>query len=603
MCRIDYLNAGMCEPGVKSVYAAYYPYGRLRIFEKFASGELQLTDRLKDIVDSCTLCGFCNLQCYFVMELTPEKVMAAMKRIMKERLENESLHCIDEDDILYDFRKIVGEQWASNDPAVRLAYSGYGFISQLVKMPEYIVLPKDTDETAEIVKAANKHNLPFLPVTSGTNISYLAIGKGVLIDMNRMKTLNIDEFNYCAEIGAGVLAFDLQKAAMAKGLRMAIGEGAAGVCANQVSTGVHSFFSYRHGMMADNYLEAELVNPKGDIIQTSSAEAPNIVHNPDFQLEPKIPFICTKLKIKLHQVDDDETVVCIPFSQLADALAVMKKLSKKHVGTGMGLLSIECLKSFLSLTQEDEENFQDIARDYLKIHYGLLMMLNQGDLKILKEMFPSLTVLSMETVQKIIKGIPAITGPESMYLIESIMDEQRPYDHLFNDMLDYFLEQIVLEPDEVSELMSVVDDKRLRKALVSLYHQPEFSDIEYWYNYRMFAPRMTRNYWFLPKLLYTAWNDFALIEDICMKYKEIGDNYDIENCLCYITPIDGGKRLFIEYDYYYDQHDAKMLRAVKKAFYLADREIDEMAKIRKGIYPVRHTLFRGLGQKDLYIYK
>lgn len=269
----------------------------------------------------------------------------------------------------------------------------------------------------------------------------------------------------------------------------------------------------------------------------------------------------------------------------------------------MGLVSIDCFKSFLSLTMEDKENLLDIAQEYLQMNYGILMMLNRDDLFTLNRILNNVTILSQDTIQKIILGIPAITGPESMFLIESIMDEPEPYAHLFGDMLDYFLEQITITPQEVTELMAPIEDKQLRKSLSELYFKPEFSDIQYWFNYRMLAPRMTRKQWFFPILLYATFENPDLINRICAKFKSYGEKFGIENALCYVTPIDKGKRVFLEYDYYYDQNDSEMLNRLKKMIFALNHETEKMERNEKGIYPVIHTNYRGLGQKDLFIYK
>ncbi len=603
MCKIDFLNTGKCTPGDKKIFAAYYPFGRLKIFEKFVNGEIPLTDTLKDIIDSCTFCGHCNIQCYFLMEMIPQKVMVAMKQVLKERLKHEKIIEIETDEVLENLRNIVGKGWATNDPAILAAYSSVGALSTLERIPSYVVAPETTEETAKIVKIANHYSLQFLPISTGSNMSMLAIDNGILIDLNRMKTLQIDRFNYCAEVGAGIRAFDLQKAAMEKGLRMSIGESSAGVCANQVTSGFHSLFSYRYGLMADLFIEAELVTNDGTIIHTSSIEAPNLINNSHFQFEPRIPYICTKLKLRLFEVELDETIIIIPFKEMKQSLSVMKKISKKTIGKAMGLTSVECLSSVLCLTIEDEENFLDIAKDYLKINYGLLIILNQYELDYLKKEYPDLTFLSHETLKKIILGIPAITGPESMFLVESVMDEERPYEILFGEMLDYFLQKIEMSPEEVSDLLSGVDDEILHKALCDLYFKPEFSDIQYWFNYRIISPRMNRKLHFFPNLLFTTFDDFELLEEIIQQYKKISKKYKIENHLCYIVPIDEGKRLSIEYDFFYDQNDSSMIGDLRKTAFVNAHMTDKMEKKEKGFYPGMQTYYKGFMNKDLFLYK
>lgn len=602
MCRIDYLNAGQCAAAEEHVYAAHHPHGRLKIFKELLAGNLPLTKEVGNVVDSCTLCGKCNVQCYFQMEMMPGKVFLAKRKLYKEMVANEEFQEIEADSVLTELQDIVGESWASNDPAILTSYATFGSLSNKEILPGYVVLPKDAEQTAAIVRIANNHKIQFLPISSGTNSSNLMKEKVILIDMNRMKSLEINEDECWAEVGAGVIAFDLQKQAMQRGLRMSIGESAAGVCANQVTTGIHSFFAFKNGMMADHYIEAELVTLEGEVIQTTSAEAPQISTRPQDQYQPSLPCICTKLKIKLHRVEKDESVMFVPFKDMQEALLVAKKMATSQVGTAMGIVGVEVLSSFVSISEEDTENFLDIAKEYLNINYAILMLLNQSDLDEFREMFPELTLVDQKAMQRIIQGVPAITGPEAMVMIEDVMDEDKPYDHIFGDMLEYFLKQIKLSPQEVTELFAHVDDKPLRKSLGDRYFGTEFSDIEYWFNYRMFSPRFIRKHWFFSVMHFIDSDNFELIEEICQRYKKFGELHDIENDFCYITVIDGGKRFFFEYEFFCDQRDEEMLKRLKKVFFLLAYDADRMVKKEKGVYPVLNTLFNGLKKKDYYLY-
>jgi FAD binding domain-containing protein len=602
MCRIDYLGTGQCAAAEEHVYAAHHPHGRLKIFNEMVSGELPFTSELSKVVDSCTLCGKCNIQCYFQVEMTPGDVFSAKRKVFSDMLQTKEIVTIEADDVLNELHKIVGDKWASNDPVILTSYATFGSLSSDEKVPAYVVLPENGEETAAIVRLANKHKIPYLPISSGTNSSNLIKDKIILIDMNRMKSLVIDTENCNAEVGAGVIAFDLQQQAMKNGLRMSIGEAAAGVCANQVSTGIHSFFAYKNGMMSDHYIEAELVNHQGELIRLLSEDAPQITSSPKDHYQPVLPYICTKLKIKLYPVENDETVIFIPFNNLEEALDVTKKLAENSIGTGMGLLGVEVLSSFISITEEDAENFLDIANEYLKIKYSILMLLNSRDHKALTEMFPDLTIVEQDSMQRIIQGVPAITGPESMVLIEDVMDEEKPYDHLFGDMLEYFLKQIKISPQEVTELFAHIDDKNLRKTLDRRYFEPEFSDPKYWFNYRMFSPRFVRTHWFFSVMHFTDTNDFQLIDDICKRYKKFGELHDIENSFCYIMPIDGGKRFFFEYEFFCDQRDEEMLQRLKKVFFLLAYDSKQMVNKDKGVYPVLNTLFNGMNNRECYLY-
>ena len=602
MCRIDYLGTGRCHAAEEHVNFAHHPHGRLKIFKALESGALPLTTEMEKVVDSCTLCGSCNIQCYFQIEMTPGDVFATKKKIFRERLKTEDIIVWEPDAVLQDLLDIVGESWAFNDPVILTAYATFGSLSSEEKIPAYVVLPKDAEETAAVVRLANKHKIPYLPISSGTNSSNIIKENIILIDMGRMKTLSINSDEHWAEIGAGIIAFDLQQAAMKKGLRFSIGESAAGVCANQVSTGIHSFFGYKKGMMADHYIEAELVTHEGEVIHTTSADAPQITTSPKDYYQPKLPFICTKLKIKLYPVEEDETVIFIPFREFAEGLLVTRTLAENDLGAGLGIVGVEVLSEFLSMTEEDAENFLDIARHYLKINYAIMMMLNQKDLQTLQEMYPELTIIHRKSMQRIIQGIPAITGPESMALIEDVMDEDKPYDHIFGEMLDYFLKQIEISPEEVTELFAHIENKSLRRILDKHYFDPEYSDPQYWFNYRMFSPRFLRTHWFFSVMYFTDTDNFDLIADICKRNKQFGELHNIKNEFCYIMPLDGGKRFFFEYEFFCDQRDSEALDRLKKVFFLLAHESKRMTKSEKGIYPVLNTLFNGLNKRDFYLY-
>jgi Fe-S oxidoreductase len=79
MCKIDYLDTGLCPPATARPYVGYFPQGRMDICKALAGGLLPVTERLVDIVSSCTLCGRCDKQCHFATGMRPMKVMEALK--------------------------------------------------------------------------------------------------------------------------------------------------------------------------------------------------------------------------------------------------------------------------------------------------------------------------------------------------------------------------------------------------------------------------------------------------------------------------------------------------------------------------------------------
>jgi hypothetical protein len=280
----------------------------------------------------------------------------------------------------------------------------------------------------------------------------------------------------------------------------------------------------------------------------------------------------------------------------------MHNFAKQELGAGLGVVGVEVLSSFLSITEEDAENFLDIAKDYLKISHAILMLLDESELVMMRERYPDLTIIERHSLQKVIQGIPAITGPESMALIEDCMYEDKPYEHLFGEMLEYFLQNIELSQDEVNELFDHIDNKSLKRALTKRYFDTEFSDPYYWFNYRMFSPRFVRTHWFFSVMHFTDTNDYAMVEEICDKYKKYGEIHNIKSAFCYIMPLDSGERFFFEYEFFCDQRDDAMLNRLKKVFFLLAHDTKKMVKDEKGVYPVLNTLFNGLNKRQAYLY-
>ena len=82
MCRIDFLGTGLCPSGKKNGFLAYWPQGRMQIFKNLMSGKVKPTEKLKEIANSCPLCGICDKQCNFTTHLRPEKVAKALKEFV-----------------------------------------------------------------------------------------------------------------------------------------------------------------------------------------------------------------------------------------------------------------------------------------------------------------------------------------------------------------------------------------------------------------------------------------------------------------------------------------------------------------------------------------
>ena len=84
MCKVDFLDSGLCPAGKKHGYAAYWPEGRMEVVKALYSNKIKPTKELVEIANSCTICGICDKQCNFITHLRPEKVSKALKEFVNK---------------------------------------------------------------------------------------------------------------------------------------------------------------------------------------------------------------------------------------------------------------------------------------------------------------------------------------------------------------------------------------------------------------------------------------------------------------------------------------------------------------------------------------
>jgi FAD/FMN-containing dehydrogenase len=185
---------------------------------------------------------------------------------------------VQEDYILAELRKIVGPFWASNDPAIGIAYHHDLCPHVDFKMPQYVVMPHSKEEIASIIKLLNYHQIPYVVRGNGASTHGLVFTEGVVLDLQRMKTIDFDEKNWLVKAGPGVAAFELQSAAAQLDFRVHTAEPAALVCANIMTSGLLSTFSTTYGISADNFIDAEFVARDGSFFSLNDLNSPNLFY-------------------------------------------------------------------------------------------------------------------------------------------------------------------------------------------------------------------------------------------------------------------------------------------------------------------------------------
>jgi FAD/FMN-containing dehydrogenase len=243
---------------------------------------------------------------------------------------------------LYDsLVKIVGKDFVSDQKEERYFYARDGGLMPPHE-PDFVVMPKTTEEVQEIVKLANREKVPIVPKGAGLALTGLVIPQqgGIVLDMKRMdRILEVNEkARYVvveAGVTQGVLKSHLQKTHPR--LRHSIPDSppVATVVANAVIHG-QGRLSQQHGFNSDMVSGLEVVLPTGELCRIGSCS----VSSYWFSKGPPLPDlsglflgwfgttgIVTKLGLKLYPCKKTRDVMVFLADKAELVPDIMLKLS------------------------------------------------------------------------------------------------------------------------------------------------------------------------------------------------------------------------------------------------------------------------------------
>jgi hypothetical protein len=617
MCKIDFLGAGVCPSGKKHGYLAFWPQGRMELVKHLNSGRVKPTEKLLEIANSCSLCGICDKQCNFTTQLRPEKVAQALKEYVNS-LDKSEFHNVPEDDILRGLREIVGAEWATNDPCIIVSYTR-SILPPDVELNYYIVMPESTEQVSKIIKFANKNNIPFMARSGGTTCSVTAptvlikafgLEYGIVIDLLRLKKLEVHPESATATVGAGITTFELQKAVSNHKLRVLAAEAGAHYCSNIATTGIISTWGNHYGALADNFIDVTIVDDKGTITHHSDVG----ILNPysaetgfaNVTLTPSK--IVTESVVKLHPIFDDEVALFVPFTELKDAVKMLLELGKREVGLSLAVLSAKYLAEFLSPTPQITKDFEDICKNYIKLNWVVSVVCTKNDQKIIEQMAEY--SMDQSLLKSLILGAPRFSKLKDSEFLKVLSEEEDPLKALFAGPMRKHLEKSL---DPSPEQIAKVYDADLQDFFKKVYSKPEMTDIVWLHTFRILPTRMLRQRMFMGPGGSIWTGDINHVLNWIQMFADVGDKYHLEHSLGFITPLDHGNFAYMEYDYFYDHNDPDLGSKISKTFIETMQQSYAMGKVVtlldylfKGMYRKEHILYPipdGITEEEQIVFK
>ncbi len=596
MCKIDFLGTGICPPGREKHFVSYYPQGRMDIYHALARDMIPVTSGLVDIAHSCTLCGICDKQCHFYTGLRPMVVMRALKAWVDSHLqENRAIEKIADDPTLGRLKKIVGDEWATNDPATLIAYADDPFPLASLQMPRYVALPRTSGEIAQIVRLARKSGIPYVARGNGASVYGAVFTGGIVIDTNRMKGMEIDTENWSASVEAGVTAFELQTEVSRHGLRVNVAEPAATVCGNLVCSGIFSTWSNVYGTCADNLIDGEFIGPKGNLFRLRERASPNLYA---FSKElPAPPGIMTKAVVPLHPTTEDEEGLLIPTATFEEALALARDLSRRRIGLAMGILGNHYLSFFMSPSLDLAQRLKQVLRENLGIQYALFVVADRYACDAIRSMTP--VVLGENVIRSLMLGLPRFLDPNWLDLMAGLETNRFPYELLGRKELLPLLET-VLRPSPETLASAVEED--LRDFYVQLYSRPEMTRLVWLNSFRILSCRMARHKHVLAFLVYLPLEPVHRIQEVMTQFEQVAAAQGLDHDFGFLTPLDLGKRGILEYDYYLDHTEESKKERARRAMAEIDPYLENMTRNVKGFMNFKYVFSQGCSRKENFLY-
>ncbi|MBI5592789.1 MAG: FAD-binding oxidoreductase [Deltaproteobacteria bacterium] len=176
---------------------------------------------------------------------------------------------------------IVKPEYISDDPVICEGYrsgpggyeSGLGYERVMTKVPGCVIMPRTTEEVQKIVKVCYRHNIPYVPYSTGFYgpRSHPHVKGALLIDLKRMNDFVLDEKHFYVEVGPGMVYSPIQEECMKHGAYVVIGGGGAqaSAIANLIGDG-WSPLSHRIGLPHRRILGTEVVMPDGELLKLGS---------------------------------------------------------------------------------------------------------------------------------------------------------------------------------------------------------------------------------------------------------------------------------------------------------------------------------------------
>jgi glycolate oxidase len=205
--------------------------------------------------------------------------------------------------------------------------------------PDLVVLPRNSEETATLLRLAGEHRFPVIPRGAGTGVVGGAIpfGGGVVLSLERMnRILEIDEGNMMAVVEPAVITGELQREVESKGLFYPPDPASLDSCSigGNVATGAGGPRAVKYGVTRDYVCGLEAVLPTGETVSLGGkiVKYATGYHLLDLLIGSEGTLaVITAITLRLLAFPGHRTNLLVPFDGLDSAAGAVAEIVRRRL--------------------------------------------------------------------------------------------------------------------------------------------------------------------------------------------------------------------------------------------------------------------------------
>ena len=235
-------------------------------------------------------------------------------------------------ELIKELAAIVGADSVLSSADELLVYECDGYVVHK-NPPQVVVFPTQTQQVADIVKACNRHGVPFLARGAGTSLAggSIPVSGGAMITLTRMnKILEVSIRDRYAMVQPGLVNVHLTKHLQGTGYHYAPDPSSQGACTigGNVATNSGGPHTLKYGVTVNHVLGLEIVTPEGDIIEIGgTAESVPGYDLPGVFVGSEGTFgICTRATVRLTRDPAAWRTMLAIFETVRDATSTITEI-------------------------------------------------------------------------------------------------------------------------------------------------------------------------------------------------------------------------------------------------------------------------------------